>query len=66
MAEIRDIAPGLWVWSRRHPDWTPDSDFDGPVEFLGMDAHWWGIAVEMDYGGHYSGFAEIRQDSGLK
>ena len=31
MAEIRDIAPGLWVWSRAHPDWTPDSDFEGPV-----------------------------------
>lgn len=31
MAQIRDIAPGLWVWSRAHPDWTPESDFDGPV-----------------------------------
>jgi glyoxylase-like metal-dependent hydrolase (beta-lactamase superfamily II) len=31
MAQIRDIAPGLWVWSRAHPDWTPDSDFSGPV-----------------------------------
>jgi hypothetical protein len=31
MSEIRDVAPGLWVWTRRHPAWTPDSDFDGPV-----------------------------------
>jgi glyoxylase-like metal-dependent hydrolase (beta-lactamase superfamily II) len=31
VAQIRDIAPGLWVWSRGHPDWTPDSDFEGPV-----------------------------------
>ncbi len=31
MAQIRDIAPGLWVWSRPHPGWTPGSDFDGPV-----------------------------------
>ncbi len=31
MTRIHDIAPGLWVWSRRHPDWTPESDFDGPV-----------------------------------
>lgn len=31
MAEICDIAPGLWVWTRAHPDWTPESDFDGPV-----------------------------------
>jgi glyoxylase-like metal-dependent hydrolase (beta-lactamase superfamily II) len=31
VAEVLDIAPGLWVWRTRHPDWTPDSDFDGPV-----------------------------------
>ena len=31
MAQIRDIAAGLWVWSRTHPDWTPESDFGGPV-----------------------------------
>lgn len=31
MTEIRDIAPGLWVWSSPHPEWTPKSDFDGPV-----------------------------------
>jgi RimJ/RimL family protein N-acetyltransferase len=31
MARIRDIGSGLWVWSREHPDWTPDSDFEGPV-----------------------------------
>jgi glyoxylase-like metal-dependent hydrolase (beta-lactamase superfamily II) len=31
VAQIRDIASGLWVWSREHPEWTPDSDFDGPV-----------------------------------
>jgi glyoxylase-like metal-dependent hydrolase (beta-lactamase superfamily II) len=31
VTEIQDVAPGLWVWSRPHPDWTPDSDFEGPV-----------------------------------
>jgi glyoxylase-like metal-dependent hydrolase (beta-lactamase superfamily II) len=31
VTEIRDIAPGLWVWSTSHPEWTPDSDFSGPV-----------------------------------
>jgi len=30
-AEIRDVAPGLWLWRTPHPGWTPDSDFDGPV-----------------------------------
>ena len=23
--EIRDVAPGLWVWRVSHPDWRPDS-----------------------------------------
>jgi glyoxylase-like metal-dependent hydrolase (beta-lactamase superfamily II) len=31
VARIVDIAPGVWVWSRPHPGWTPESDFDGPV-----------------------------------
>jgi len=31
MVEIRDIAPGLWVWRTPHPGWSPQSDFDGPV-----------------------------------
>ena len=22
-AEIRDIAPGLWIWRQEHPDWAP-------------------------------------------
>src|ERR687886_283125 len=25
--ELRDVAPGLWIWRREHPDWTPDSDW---------------------------------------
>jgi glyoxylase-like metal-dependent hydrolase (beta-lactamase superfamily II) len=31
MTKIRDIVSGLWVWSSPHPDWSPESDFDGPV-----------------------------------
>jgi glyoxylase-like metal-dependent hydrolase (beta-lactamase superfamily II) len=31
MTTIHDVAPGLWVWSSPHPEWTPESDFDGPV-----------------------------------
>jgi glyoxylase-like metal-dependent hydrolase (beta-lactamase superfamily II) len=22
--DVRELAPGLWRWSARHPDWTPD------------------------------------------
>ena len=28
---IRDVAPGLWIWRTEHPDWTPDADYDPPV-----------------------------------
>ena len=28
MSEVRDVAPGLWVWSRPHPEWR--AGFDWP------------------------------------
>jgi hypothetical protein len=28
--ELRDVSPGLWVWSVEYPDWRPDSGW-GPV-----------------------------------
>ena len=30
-SEIRDVAPGLWIWRLAHPDWTPGVDWDPPV-----------------------------------
>jgi glyoxylase-like metal-dependent hydrolase (beta-lactamase superfamily II) len=30
-AEIRDIAPGLWIWRLEHPDWKPGLGWDGQV-----------------------------------
>ncbi len=24
VAQVRDVAPGLWVWRLEHPDWAPD------------------------------------------
>ena len=30
-AEIRDLAPGLWLWRVEHPDWTPDADWEPAV-----------------------------------
>jgi hypothetical protein len=29
--EIRDVAPGLWVWRQDHPDWHPEAGWDPPV-----------------------------------
>ena len=30
-AEIRDVAPGLWIWCLEHPDWKPGSDWEPRV-----------------------------------
>jgi len=29
--EIRDVAPGLWIWRAGHPDWAPDVGWDPSV-----------------------------------
>jgi hypothetical protein len=26
--ELRDVAPGLWVWRVEHPDWRPDAGWE--------------------------------------
>jgi hypothetical protein len=26
--ELRDVAPGLWVWRTGHPDWSPEVDWE--------------------------------------
>ena len=30
MADISDVAPGLWLWQREYPDWRPRDDW-GPA-----------------------------------
>jgi hypothetical protein len=29
--DVRDVAPGLWLWRIDHPDWSPDSDWEPTV-----------------------------------
>jgi hypothetical protein len=29
--ELRDVAPGLWVWRIEHPDWIPGLDWEAAV-----------------------------------
>ncbi len=31
MVELRDVAPGLWIWRQPHPDWKPGAGWEGPV-----------------------------------
>jgi hypothetical protein len=28
---MRDVAPGLWLWRRRHPDWSPEAGWEPDV-----------------------------------
>jgi hypothetical protein len=28
VTEVLDVAPGLWLWRERHPDWAPDSGWE--------------------------------------
>ena len=27
-AEVRDVAPGLWLWRTEHPDWSPGVEWE--------------------------------------
>jgi glyoxylase-like metal-dependent hydrolase (beta-lactamase superfamily II) len=39
--EVEQVAPGLWRWTARHPEWTPDEDWPedvGCVYYEGADA----------------------------
>jgi glyoxylase-like metal-dependent hydrolase (beta-lactamase superfamily II) len=29
--ELRDVAPGLWLWRVEHPDWTAEADWEPMV-----------------------------------
>ena len=37
-AEVRDVAPGLWLWRAEHPDWSPDADWDPLVTSTCVEA----------------------------
>ena len=30
-AELRDVAPGLWIWRREYPDWRPEVGWEEVV-----------------------------------
>ena len=37
-AEIRDVAPGLWLWRVPHPDWNEDADWDPLVASIVVES----------------------------
>jgi glyoxylase-like metal-dependent hydrolase (beta-lactamase superfamily II) len=44
--EMRDVAPGLWLWRQRHPDWREDSDWEPEVASFAVVSG--GVAVLLD------------------
>jgi glyoxylase-like metal-dependent hydrolase (beta-lactamase superfamily II) len=36
--EIRDIAPGLWLWRQPHPAWRPGSDWEPEVSSVMVES----------------------------
>jgi len=47
VAEILDVAPGLWAWRMEHPDWSPQADYD-PVVTAGVVAEHGGEVLALD------------------
>jgi hypothetical protein len=47
VADVVDIAPGLWAWRMEHPDWTPEADYD-PVVTAGVVAEHGGEVLALD------------------
>jgi hypothetical protein len=44
--EIRDVAPGLWLWRDRHPDWSEGSDWEPEVSSFAVESR--GVRVLVD------------------
>jgi hypothetical protein len=36
--EIRDVAPGLWLWRQPHPDWAEGNDWDPEVSSFAVES----------------------------
>ena len=44
--EVRDVAPGLWLWRQPHPDWRDGYDWEPEVSSFAVDSR--GAAVLLD------------------
>jgi hypothetical protein len=44
--EVRDVAPGLWLWRQPHPDWEEGSDWEPEVASFAVESL--GAAVLLD------------------
>jgi hypothetical protein len=44
--EIRDVAPGLWLWRQSHPDWSEGNDWEPEVSSFAVESR--GAAILLD------------------
>jgi hypothetical protein len=44
--EVRDVAPGLWLWRQRHPAWREGADWEPEVASFAVESR--GVAVLLD------------------
>jgi hypothetical protein len=44
--EVRDVAPGLWLWRQPHPDWSEGNDWEPEVASFVVESG--GVVVAID------------------
>ena len=44
--EVRDVAPGLWLWRQPHPEWREGLDWEPEVASFAVESR--GVAVLLD------------------
>jgi hypothetical protein len=44
--EVRDVAPGLWLWRQDHPDWKEGDDWEPAVASFAVESE--GVALLLD------------------
>jgi hypothetical protein len=44
--EVRDVAPGLWLWRQPHPDWEAGSDWEPEVASFAVESR--GVSIVLD------------------
>jgi glyoxylase-like metal-dependent hydrolase (beta-lactamase superfamily II) len=44
--EVRDVAPGLWLWRQPHPDWSEGSDWEPAVASFAVESR--GVRLLLD------------------
>jgi hypothetical protein len=44
--EMRDVAPGLWLWRQPHPDWEEGSDWEPEVASFVVESR--GVVLALD------------------